>query len=316
MKRMRVVSIVLLVSMFLVAAVPGQTTNPSIDHMEIDIWPEYDRHSVLVIFRFSLTSFTSFPTRVSMRIPATAGEPYSVAMKDIDGLLYNLEYTLTPDGIWNKLEFVTSGQNLQIEFYDPYDQLPNSNHAYEFKWISDFSVNNLTMNIQKPKHATEMTIKPDPGPATANLDDGLMYYKLNLGLVGQGTSISVNINYLKINDSLSASIIPVNPVTPLPTKRTIWQVIVSIFPYIWQKKSLMIASGLLFGGVILLNVLFAFIWKPKVGLINSPAKKGRKVSQKSQKQSDGDSEIYCYHCGKRARSGDIFCRTCGSRLME
>jgi hypothetical protein len=211
---------------------------------------------------------------------------------------------------------VTSGQNLQIEFYDPYVQLANSNRVYDLKWISDFSINNLTVNIQKPKRATEMTINPDPGPATANLDDGLMYYKMNLGLIGQGASISVKINYLKINDSLSASIIPVNPVAPLPPKRSVWQVIASIFPYVWQKRSLMVASGLLFGGVILLNVLFAFIWKPKAGLIDSSGKKSRKVNLKAQKQSDGINETYCHHCGKRARAGDIYCRTCGSRLLE
>jgi uncharacterized OB-fold protein len=39
--------------------------------------------------------------------------------------------------------------------------------------------------------------------------------------------------------------------------------------------------------------------------------------QKPRQQKEGEDEfIYCSQCGKRAQPGDVFCRTCGTRLKR
>ena len=75
------------------------------DLLQVDIWPEYDRPEVLVIYRMSLADTVSLPAQISLHIPAAAGQPYNVANQDVDGMLYNLEYSLTPEGDWVRVTF-------------------------------------------------------------------------------------------------------------------------------------------------------------------------------------------------------------------
>jgi len=50
------------------------TTALQISNMEIDIWPDYDQPSTLVIYHISFASLTNFPAKVSFTIPASAGD--------------------------------------------------------------------------------------------------------------------------------------------------------------------------------------------------------------------------------------------------
>ena len=81
-----IVLFLIAMTVFLAAAFPAQQNPLEISQMEINIWPEYDQLETLVIFRISFSSMTSFPAKVSVRIPSSAGDPYMVAMKDLDGL--------------------------------------------------------------------------------------------------------------------------------------------------------------------------------------------------------------------------------------
>jgi hypothetical protein len=314
MKRIRVLIALLLACMAFTAAVPVQAADLTISHMEIDIWPEYDQPSVLVIFRISYASMTNFPTRVSLRIPASAGNPYSVAMKDLDGLLYDLEYSVVPDGRWNRIEFVTSTPDLQIEFYEPYTQHADASRGYTFNWISDYASNELNISIQKPRYASTMSIFPSGGEGTVNPDDGLTYFSIAKSGLEQGAILNVVTSYIKVSGSLSASTVPVKAVSPLPQPQSVWQTLISVFPSIWQNKNIVIAGALLLAGLILFNILIA--------VVRGPARKRDRQrllvvgSQKGQKNTKEIREVYCHHCGKRARPGDAFCRTCGSKLVE
>ena len=40
-----------------------------------------------------------------------------------------------------------------------------------------------------------------------------------------------------------------------------------------------------------------------------------KVRETKREQNE-DEFIHCHQCGKRAQPGDIFCRTCGTRLKK
>ena len=51
--------------------------------MEVDLWPEYDRPNVLVIYRITLPPTTTLPVDLSFRIPAAAGEPSAVAVRQM-----------------------------------------------------------------------------------------------------------------------------------------------------------------------------------------------------------------------------------------
>ena len=291
-----------------------QASELNINHMEIDIWPEYDRPAVLVIFHISFSSTSSLPARVSLRIPASAGDPYYVAMKDLDGMLYDLEYSVIPDGDWNRIEFVTSSQDLQIEFYKPYFNKSNVSRGFFFSWISDYSIQDLSINIQQPRTAMDMVIQPDPGAGIVNPLDGLTYYKMDYGNIEKGGALTVSLLYVKTNNDLSASTVPVKPVSALPGQRTIWQSIESVLPSIWGNRNLIITVSLLLGALLLFTLLLVLVRGPVVK--RSPRSKTDQNNSKSRAASKEEKEFYCFQCGKKARPGDVFCRTCGSKLLE
>lgn len=304
----------LILSIFLTTVTPVQASDLSISHMEIDIWPEYDQPSVLVIFHVSFSSVSSLPARVSLRIPASAGDPYSVAMKDLDGMMYDLEYSVIPDGDWNRIEFVTSSQDLQLEFYKPYFNKSNVSRGFFFSWISDYPIQDLSVNIQQPKTAMDMVIQPNANAGVVNPNDGLMYYKIDYGSLEKGASLTISLAYVKTNEELSASIGPVNPASPLPSQRTIWQSIESVLPSIWGNRNLMITAALLLGALFFFALLLLVVRGP---ILTRPARhKAERSNSKAKNILKEEKEIYCFQCGKKARPGDAFCRTCGSKLLE
>ena len=284
--------------------------------MEIDIWPEYDQPATLVIYRISFTSLTSFPAKVSFKIPSSAGDPYSVAMKDLDGLLYDLEYTIVPDGNWNRIEFITSTPDVQLEFYDPILHSSAANHTYSFRWISDYAINQLKVVVQKPKYAATMKIQPDFGEGVVNEDDGLTYYTANVGSVDLSQTVSVNLSYLKTNNELSASTLPVRAVSSTPQKTNTFKTLTALFKPVWENRSLLIAGGFLFAGILLFLIVLLLSSRRKSRQLDALEQKKGTENEKSRLNSSESREVYCHVCGKRARPGDVFCRACGSKLIQ
>ena len=309
--------ILLVASIFLTASSPAQTIDPGlqINQMEIDIWPEYDQPSTLVIYRISFASLTSFPSKVSFKIPVSAGDPYSVAMKDLDGLLYDLEYSVIPDGNWNRIEFITSTPDIQLEFYDPITMNSSKTHSYSFRWISDYPINNLKVVIQKPKYATGMTIQPDFGSGQISPDDGLMYYTTDAGSVKLGETVNIFLTYPKTSFELSASILPVRAASPLNRQTTLQATVREIFTSIWENRSLLVAGSLLFAGILLLLIVLLLSTRKKFPRL-TPREKNETISPKRRLTNTSETlDVFCHICGKRAHPGDLYCRACGSKLI-
>jgi hypothetical protein len=61
----------------------------SFSKLEIDLWPEYDRPEVLVIYRISLDPAASLPADLTLRIPVDA-QVNAVAARQADGGLFNI----------------------------------------------------------------------------------------------------------------------------------------------------------------------------------------------------------------------------------
>jgi hypothetical protein len=313
--RIKILSLIVIFSFFLTAFTQVSVSNLAISHMEIDIWPEYDQQSVLVIFHLSFSSITDFPALVSLRIPVSAGKPYSVTMKDLDGMSYDLEYTVIPDGNWNRIEFITSSKELQIEFYEPYYFMQSLTiRGYDFSWISDYPIDDLKVSIQQPKLSSSMTIDPNAGSGVLNPADGLTYYSLNFGKIDQGSAVNIKIAYTKNGNGLSASTVSVNPASPLPGPRSVWQTLKSVFPSIWGNQSLMVTTSLLLGALLLFALLLIVFRVPDAN--HEKRIRPETTRLKAQAANKEEKEIYCYQCGKRARPGDAYCRVCGSRLVE
>lgn len=277
----------------------------TIEEMQVKIWPEYDQPAVLVINNIFLSGDVKFPARVNFNIPSTAGEPHSVAVRELDGQLYLLDYQMESVGEWSQLTFTTPYAEVWIEYYDPIKDLDKDQRSYEFKWIGAYPVKNLSLEVQQPLTASNMTFKESMGAPQAG-PDGLTYFSNNVGEIKANTKITLNLTYTKTDNTLSSSMtIPVQPVTPLtketiPSKTSFTQ----ILPFIIAGVGLV---------VLILGVLW-YMGKQKEIL---PKPRQRHVaSKKSPARQEEGNGIFCHRCGRRADSADVFCRSCGTKLKS
>lgn len=271
-----------------------------IERMQIDIWPEFDRPDVLVLYRFTLTDSTSLPAQLTMRIPIASGGPYNLAMRDTDGMLYNLEYVTSENGNWLDVSFTTPTPELQMEYYDPNLERNGNLRSFEYDWPGDYTVHSMTVQVQQPLNASQMLIEPDLGPGHPQ-QDGLTSYLSLFGEVEAGISFNISISYSKPDDTLSSSFEPVSPIEPITEQtpgRTSFRV---ILPY---------ALGGL-GLVMIAGVAFWYLQSQRVET-GDVRKRHKPARQRHKTPTSGN--IYCHQCGTRAQPEDDFCRSCGNKL--
>jgi hypothetical protein len=276
-----------------------------IDKLQVDIWPEYDRPDVLVIYRITLSPQTKLPAKMSLRIPSQVGKPYNLAIKDVDGLLYNLEnYTLTQQNNWLLVSFVTPSADIQLEYYDPSLQKQQTLRNYQYTWPGDYAVTTLTFQVQQPANSTQMEISPDMGTGRQG-GDGLTYFTSIAGQIEAGKQFQLKMSYQKANDTLSFTPAPVGPIQPITQSTAGRTGFMEVLPWI---------LGVF--GFLLIAVGLFWYWQSGRRPMR-PARlytKPERVREISGSTTAAASHIYCHQCGKRATKGDLFCRACGTKL--
>lgn len=289
-------------------------TGATFSNVLVDIWPEYDRTTVLVMYNISLAPSVSLPATISLRIPSQVGEPHAVAMQDVSGL-YELSYTLNAAGEWIEVQFTTPVPDVRLEFYDPSLRKDGAQRSYTYRWPGNYAVENLSIRVQQPVNATGMSFIPDIGPGRPD-DDGLTYFTLVAGQVDAGESFELVMSYDKADDTLTnpqqfQPARPVEPVGPGTEGRvTLFQ---GLSMSTLQLIILILGIALIVGGVA---------WFMLTSRVAAPAgqrsrrRHGRSGSGAAAAADDDDEPVFCHRCGKRSAPGDIFCRSCGAELRR
>ncbi|HEX9090853.1 MAG TPA: zinc ribbon domain-containing protein [Anaerolineales bacterium] len=277
----------------------------TISSLQVQIWPEYDNPSVLVIYQMTLSSGISLPASLSIHIPLAAGEPYAVAARQVDGSLYTIDYTRQVAGDWAAINFSTSASEIQLEFYDPSIQKDGQGRHYEYIWPGDYAVSQFVMQVQQPFDATDMRISPSLG-AGASGSDELTYYTQNIGAIPAGQKINLTIDYQKPSDTLSVESLPIQPSSNIPLSSAPDLNVSTWLPWILG----ILGAGLIIGGII-------WFWQTGRQRPITQARRRRSRAGVSEAQVSTDQDenaVYCSQCGKRALPGDQFCRYCGTRI--
>jgi len=303
--RKRIFASLLILSILLPLRVHAQDP-VSLSSMVIEIWPEYDKPSVLVIYQMTLTPATSLPATLSVRIPATAGEPNAVAERQADGSLYTLVSTRQVAGEWATISFTTTASQVQIEYYDQGLTKNGNARHYLYFWPGDYAISQLTIQVQQPAGATDMRIAPSLG-AGVIASDNLTYYTQDIGAITALQTIQITLDYQKSSDALSAENLQIQPSAPVPQSTASDLNISTWLPWILG----FLGAGLIIGGIV---------WYWQTGR-QRPAPKTRRQRSRatvSEEVSHGPEEgdVYCSKCGKRASPGDQFCRSCGTPIRS
>lgn len=297
--------VVLLAGLFLVQPAHAQT-GLVLESLDIGLWPEYDRPEVLVIYWITLPPDVSLPAQLSIRIPRDAGAPYNIAMKDMDGLLYNLAYTTEVQDEWIKVTFSTPSAEVQVEYYDPALVKEGAVRDFEFVWPGDYEVNNLSIGIQQPVNATDMQILPDFGGGT-RAEDGLQYFTKEIGSVKTGTHFTVRFSYSKSDDELSFGSQSVQPVQPASTSEAGRVDASTISPWIIGGVGLFLLVG---------GLSWFLVTRDRASTEARAGKRRHNAAYRpaAKPGNDAGTYVYCSQCGRKAPSTDAFCRSCGNRL--
>lgn len=292
-----------ILSMAIAMAYPIQVsaqTEITIESVEINLWPEYDKAEMLVIEYILLGPDTRLPITLDLRIPARLESPHVIAVGPSPDHVTDqgVNFSSRTEGEWSILSIEATGPAIQFEYYDPELNREGSQRSYAFEWISEYQVRAVTFTIQKPFDAFNFSSSPELQDAGIRPDQ-LQYYISDPVAVAAGETLALELRYEKPTDSLSASRLQVEPVGV--DEDTPGRISFSNYlPYV--------IGGL---GVVLIVGGIGYYWQSSRAGSWKPRRRVRRSGRDSENGSD---DAYCHQCGARSHAGDRFCRTCGARL--
>lgn len=269
--------------------------NPPLARLEIDLWPEFDRESsVLVILRAEVAAEATLPAEVSVRIPASSGGPTAVAEAAApDSQLLNVPYGRTDVQIdFMTITFEITERFFHLEFYNPI-ATGTPDRAYEYLWPGDFSVGALAVQVQEPATSTGVTVAPDLGAPVARAD-GLNYREADLGALETGQPLAVEIQYTKPDSRTTADIVGFEQ-SPAPAESdddgSTWTSAEVLIPAAIIAAVVMVGAG-------------AYLARKQLAAATAPASRGQRRRAVARGQ-------FCRRCSAPLEPGDKFCAACG-----
>jgi hypothetical protein len=297
----KLVVILILGVLFVFPSFVSAQNDATIANMTVQLWPEYDQPSMLVITDFQVNSATALPVAMTFRIPKEANL-IAVATVASDGSYLNAVFDgPNEDGEWQAFT-VTVSQNTvyRFEYYQPLT-FNGSKRVFSYLWDGAYAVDAFNVLVLEPIDVTAFTMEPNY-KSVSQLNGG-NYYDSGVVQLASGEQFAMNLNYDKTTDTLIAppqqGIQPSAPVNESTPGRVSLN---NSLPYI--------IGGL---GVVLIIGGIAYYWQAG----RKPSKSSsRRRSHVQVENEEGGEDAYCPQCGARAKAGDRFCRVCGARLRN
>lgn len=298
------IALILLI-VFLVSTTAAQAQDtPSFETITIDLWPEYDRESLLVIYKAELSPEVTLPVDVTLRIPVEVGAPAVVAVGPDANSVADAVFETRVMGEWLEVSFIATTPAIQFEYYDPRLEKDGSLRSYDFTWPGDYGVGRLVLQAQQPLGAENMIVTPQMGRMVQD-QVGFSYDIIEVGETAQGETFDLGVSYEKESDALSVESLQIQPsATITPTANNIFSF---DHPWLW----FLIALGL-----ILIGGGAFWYWRTGQQDTQPKTRRQRRSAAGNPASVTEGKTVYCHQCGKRARPGDVFCRTCGTRLRN
>ena len=292
-------SVILLLAFLMLPTPAGAQGGVKLKTINLELWPEYDQPSMLVIHDFAVDESVTLPVDVQVRFPANAN--LTAVATTSEGDLVNIDYK-GPEiqGGWQIVTLnVQSYVPYRVEYYQPLTR-EGYKREFTFRWIGDYPVNQFNVAVQYPADSTNVITDP-PFASTTPTTDGLNIIGItSVNNLKMGQAYAFDIEYQRETETVtkpqnSANVQPAEPVG----SNTEGRVSIDNLPYI--------IGGF---GLALIGLALFFYWRST----QSSEKKSRQRRRSGSEPADDDQAAYCHECGTRTNRGDRFCRTCGSRI--
>jgi hypothetical protein len=292
------------------ATVAEAQNSAAIESLEVVLWPDYDRPAILVIYRVLLATDTTLPAQVQLPIPAAVGDPYATAWMAEEGRLLVADYTSEIQGAWNIVTLTSGSLVAQLEFYMDYE-LSGDKRNVVFDWPEGFAVGNLSYEVQQPLAVEDLQVIPSPERSTIE-NDGLLYYRADLGPVSEDRAVRIELSYSNPSDQLTVdeSLMPESLPRSIPVEAEGGTPdILQILPWFLGSLGvcLVVASGILY---------FQSRRQPQREKRKPRTRPRKNVSGEESETGVDPSTIYCHQCGTKANVSDRYCRHCGVPLRR
>jgi hypothetical protein len=305
MKQLMITLILTLVA--LTGSVQAQDT-PTLSSLEINLWPEFDRPDVLVIYRGLLATDTPLPATMEIYLPARVGQPSAVAYVGEGDQRFNQQHTTRVEGDSLVVSFELAAPGFQIEYYDTLPVDSAGQRTYDYVYAADYPVSDLSVEFQVPPTAEGFALEPAADVVTEK-SDGLTYHLAQVGPMEQGETNGWTFAYQKADSDLTVSGF-VQPETSQPApppqaedtgNATIWIFLVAF--------------------VALIGVGAAAFWLGRRAQPPPPPaprhkRRGSGLGEQPRTQLGplpGSQEaLFCHQCGAELRYDSEFCHRCGT----
>lgn len=284
--------------MFLFPFSTSAQTDVSLYSVNVQLWPEYDQPSMLVIVDFKVAPMTPLPVDLTFRLPSDANL-IAVAYQDESGNLFNATFE-APSGNENWQTFkMTIEQNViyRFEYYQPL-MFKGSERSFSYSWNQLYAVKKFSVNVLEPMDVITFSMRPDY--KVKESVNGLVVYTSEEVKVDARQQYTLDLQYEKTSLTLTnPQQQQVQPAGPLDESTPGRVSLNNFLPYV-------------IGGFGLLFVVVGAVYYWRIG--RTSFKRARRRRNVNVEEDENKTGAYCASCGTRAKTGDKFCRTCGAKL--
>lgn len=297
---MRKLLLILVVGMFLAFPFSASAqSDAALSFVTVQLWPEYDQPSMLVIVDFQTAANTSFPASLTFRIPSDANL-IAVASDAGGGQFLDHPYDgPTAEGEYQTFSLtIEENRPYRFEYYQPLSY-NGDERIFSYLWDSGYAVENFKYLFLEPLDVTSVTL--DPTYTAEESFNGLTYYDGASVQLAAGEQYALTVSYAKTTETLVSQAQTVQIAEPVNEDTPGRVSLANSLPYIIGGLGvIMIAGGL----------MYYFQWGRR------SAGSGRSRRRTHTHAEETGADAYCPQCGARAKSSDRFCRTCGARLRH
>ena len=279
----------------------AQTAAPQLAAWDVQLWPEYDEPSVLVIITGAVDEESALPQ--TLRIPLPAGARlHAVAYPDATGNLLTLPWTTEAGADGQTVVFDLNQPRFVVEYYADILSPPPS-RSFQLNMVAPYAAQQASLALRQPSRASGLQVTP---AMSAGGPDNLgnPTYTLELGALQAGQRVPVQVSYTKADADPSVAGLAVAE-TPAAS--------VDSTPS-WLPWFIGAALGLAAGAV----VVFFLLRRRSAGASRQARrrqarKQGSLARPPVASSAPGSSQNkFCVQCGQKFEGNDKFCRNCGA----
>jgi hypothetical protein len=267
--------------------------------MTVQLWPEYDQPSMLVIADFQVTAATALPVDLTFRIPQEANLVAVATLASDGGFLNAVFDGPKEEGEWQTFTVTISQSSVyRFEYYQPLT-FNGDQRVFSYLWDGAYAVDAFNVVVLEPVDVTDFSMEPTYKSIAQQ--NGSNYYDSGSVQLASGKQFTLNLNYDKTTDTLGVPAQGIQPAAPVDENTPGRVSLNNSLPYI--------IGGF---GVLLIIGGIAYYWRAGRKSFKSP----RRRSHANAENEESAEDAYCPQCGARAKAGDRFCRVCGARLRN